>query len=226
MTNISKRYHHFWEKKFKLIDGKYLFPAEWLGRIILGKYTGVNIKNRGSVLDYSCGYGRNFQLLKQNFKIVYGSEISKSIVRNLYKLKHVKKLKIKLFATYDGIKKFIKKFDCIVCCNSIYYSSSLKNHSNSIISFKKNLNKDGIMIFNIPTKNHYLIKSGLLKSKNTVLIKKDPLKVRDNTQKMVFFGSSAEAKKFYQKFFSEVKISKSLLVLNNIREEFFVLVCK
>ena len=104
-------------------------------------------------MDYSCGYGRNLNLLKQKFKNVYASEISQNIVNNLKKADHIKNLKVKLFVARSGIQQIKKSFDSIVCCNSIYYTNSLKSHKIELKSFKNKLNDDGVMIFNVPTKS-------------------------------------------------------------------------
>ena len=226
MNKIIKNYENFYEKKIKQVNKKFLFPSEWLGRIIFGQLTGIKKIKNETVLDYSCGYGRNLNLLKQTFKSVYASEISNKIVNNLKNADHVKKLKIKLFVARAGVNKIKIFFDCIVCCNSIYYTKSIKTHIKEIKSFKTRLKNDGVLIFNVPSKNHYLIKTGRPKSSNSMLVTKDPMKLRNNVQNFIYFKSAKEVKKFYERYFSKVNVFKSLISLNNnINEDFYILVC-
>lgn len=96
-----------------------------------------------SILDVGCGTGTHLHLLKDEFKKLYGVDISKKILD--IAIKKVPRANFQEGNMQDF--KINKKFDVITCLYSVFnYNLDMKSAIKTLKNFYKHLKPDGIVI--------------------------------------------------------------------------------
>jgi SAM-dependent methyltransferase len=193
-----------WNKE--LLKQNYIaYPAEYVIRIFKGNYPKLKLSKKSfsgkKICDISCADGRNIVLLNECGFDVYGTDITKEIV------KHAKE-NLGQF----GIKPIIKVgnnthipfnpgfFDYLLSWNACYYMGNNLDFNLHVNEYARVLKKNGYLIMSIP-KETFPYFNGCKKLKDGYcIIKNDPLKVR-NGQVLRCFKNKEEITKVFSKKF-------------------------
>ena len=175
----KEKYSNYYTKFFKKNNS--VFPSEFLVKLFLGKSKKIlsltKYKSK-KILDLSFGDGRNLIFFKNLKFNTYGTEISKDIINRFKKKKKNINLKIGTSTNLPFKNNF---FNIVVAYNSFYYLEEKEEISDAVKEISRILKKNGLFIGTIPTKNNYLFKNSLKLGKYKYYIKKDPLKLRNNS---------------------------------------------
>ena len=192
------------------------YPAEYVIRIFKGNYPKLQLSkksfSRKKICDVSCGDGRNIVLLNECGFDVYGTEITKEIVR--YTKENLKRLGIKstlkvgnnLHLPFDP-----SFFDYLLSWNSCYYMGDNLDFNLHVNEYARVLKKNGYLIMAIPKETKYFSTgmsrnkvpyfNGSKKLKNGFcIIKNDPMKVRNGEILRRFKNKKEITKAFSKKF--------------------------
>ena len=193
-----------WNKRLlrqKSID----YPAEYAIRIFKGNYPKLQLSknsfSRKKICDISCGDGRNIVLLNECGFDVYGTEITKEIVK--YTKENLKRLTIKSVIKVGNNSHLPfdpSFFDYLLSWNSCYYMGDNLDFNLHVNEYARVLKKNGYLIMAIPKETFPYFK-GCKKLKNgCCIIKNDPLKVRNGEILRRFKNKEEITKVFSKKF--------------------------
>ncbi len=168
LKNYIKFYNSFAIKK------KITAPEGFITRVFLSKNPVQFLKDykfRGkTLLDYSCGEGRNINFFKSLGMKVEGSEIDKSIILKLKQKFKKTKFFVSSFST--KMSKF-KKYDYVAAVNCVYYLEKKHGIENNLLYLKKFMKKNGCLIVSFIGKKHYVLNKCQYYKKNYAIIRKD-----------------------------------------------------
>ena len=201
-----KKYNAQKEWNKALLKQKSLaYPAEYVIRIFKGNYPKLQLSkksfSRKKICDISCGDGRNIVLLDECGFDVYGTDITKEIV------KHTKENLKQL-----GIKSIIKVgnnshlpfdsdyFDYLLSWNSCYYMGNNLDFNLHVNEYARVLKKNGYLVMSIPKETFPYFKECKKLKNGFCIIKNDPLKVR-NGEILRYFKNKEEITKTFSKKF-------------------------
>jgi len=191
--------------KVLLRQNSIAYPAEYVIRIFKGNYPKLQLSkksfSRKKICDVSCGDGRNIVLLDECGFDVYGTDITKEIVKhtkeNLKRLGIKSTLKVgnNLHLPFDP-----SFFDYLLSWNACYYMGNNLDFNLHVNEYARVLKKNGYLIMAIPKETFSYFK-GCKKLKNgCCIIKNDPLKVR-NGEILRYFKNNGEITKAFSKKF-------------------------
>tara|TARA_B100000575_G_scaffold89589_1_gene71048 strand:- start:79 stop:792 length:714 start_codon:yes stop_codon:yes gene_type:complete len=167
---MKKNYYSIGYKKTLLIKNKnFMEPAENFIRIF--KMNFLN-KKKLNCLDFGVGDGRHTKFLLKKKHKVLATDVSKTAI-SLSK-KNIKKFDNYLILRNDNYEQLLrfKKFDLIVCWETIHWIGDFDKIKYLLNIFKKSLNRKGNIIVTFPAEDHYLTrKSNKLVRKHTFKIK-------------------------------------------------------
>ena len=200
-----------YESYYKNKKNKILFPSELLVKVFLGTtvkiYSKHKLKNK-KVLDLSCGDGRNLDFFRKLGLKVYGTEISLKILKilhnNFAKQKFRFNLKVGTAANIPFQNSF---FDYVVAYHSAYYLEKNGKIENNLNEIYRVMKKKSSFFGTMPLKNNYYFKGAKYIKKNQYMIKKDPLKIRNNSV-LACVKNKNELYKLLKKKFKKIKIGK------------------
>jgi len=209
---------------------KNLFPNEWVVRIFMSNFPKLSIKNNlkgKSILDVSCGDGRNLSPLLVKQMNVYATEVSDSIVKKLKETYPSVKFSR---GTNNNLPFENESFDYLLSWNSMYYMGNKVNNINFqkyVKEFARVLKKKGKLIACVPMKSNFIYKNAieLKDNSNFVFIKNDPFEVR-NGEIMRRFKNKSEIKKEFQIYFKNFIFGASKNDHFGINNDWFVFYCE
>ena len=218
-NNILTNYESYYRNK----KNKILFPSELLVKVFLGKtvkiYSKQKLKNK-KILDLSCGDGRNLGFFKKIGLKVYGTEISLKILKILNNNITKQKIKINLkVGTASNIPFQNSFFDYVVAYHSAYYLEKNGKIEDNINEIYRVMKKRSSFFGTIPLKNNYYFKGAKYIKKNQYMIKKDPLKIRNNSI-LACVKNKNELYKLLKKKFKKIKIGKLNMNFFGFNENF------
>ena len=218
MNADTELYTKYLKKRKSEID--WMFPAENFIRIFK-----INFKNNKKLrcLDFGCGDGRHTEFLIQNGCKVLATDISTAAINltklrlpkfnNFYKYKSLEDFK-------SNISKNKKKFDLIVCWETIHFLGDLNKIINLISIFKKILKKKGKIIITFPAEDHYLLKNKKI-GLSSYLIKEEERKGMKITApnlkklKIIYKQLKLDIKSIYKYSHGRVLFNKTILSMKN-----------
>jgi len=199
-----------------------LWPTEFAVRALLGRNYGFeNNGNYDTALDLGFGDGRNIGLLNSICKHTHGLEIDEKICESARK----NFPDSEFFVGFsNSIHKPDNTYDLVLAVHSIYYCSdySIDAHFNEVLRVLKN---NGRLVFSIPTHDSYLVHGSKQIDNEYVIVKKDPLGIRDES--LIKFFSSSDKLLNYLKIFGYKNIKIGLSDNNwwGIRESYWIVSC-
>ena len=212
-----------WTNVYRKIDMPY--PSEYVIRIFKGTYARLNLRGGGysgkSILDVSCGVGRNFPLFSQlGFEKMAGTEINEDLVEMIRK--NCKSLGIQAdIKIGDNISLNFESeaFDYLLAWNVCYYmSNNQKNFDKHIKEYARVLKPGGYLIFSIPCQDAFIYDSAEKWDDGYLKIKKDWFGIRNDTIHR-YFKSEKEIEDTFSPFFKD-------FVLGSINDDCFGLAYK
>ncbi|MHA1386623.1 MAG: class I SAM-dependent methyltransferase [Candidatus Helarchaeota archaeon] len=199
--NLKESYTDFHKKR----NQKFVYPPEWLVRLMLGSYPKINLdkgKYLGAkVLDVGFGDGRSFPLLHNlGFKI-HGIEITDEIVKmcrdRMNRLGIQAKLRI---GTNTNIPYPNNYFDYIIACSSCYYIDENTSFQDTLREYSRVLKKNGILICSLPHKGMFYFRNCIERSDGSCVITSDNYGIR-NGYILQRFKTKNDIKKSFSKYF-------------------------
>ena len=191
--------------KVLLRQNSIAYPAEYVIRIFKGNYPKLQLSkksfSRKKICDISCGDGRNIVLLDECGFDVYGTDITKEIV------KHTKENLKQL-----GIKSIIKVgnnshlpfdsdyFDYLLSWNSCYYMGNNLDFNLHVNEYARVLKKNGYLVMSIPKETFPYFKECKKLKNGYYIIKNDPWKLRNGEVLRSFKNKEEIMKVFSTKF--------------------------
>ena len=207
----------------------YLYPTEFVVRWLKGNYPNWKFPKhhrKGKCLDLGFGDGRNLELLLQCGFEVYGVEISNRIIESMLKNTGgsfiAKNFRVGENAHIPFPDKF---FDVVIACHSIYYLRDEHTLKNNLEEVGRCICDNGLFLFSIPTKDSYLIKNSTTVDSNHVVVRDDPLGLR-NGVKLAFASSKEDVLELTGNFFEEISIGKCSNDWWGIAEDCWVVSCR
>ena len=206
MELVNKKNYDIYNKVYNSLKDAHDYPNTNLVRL-----TKWFLNKKGKILDYGFGYAENSIFLANSGYSVYGTEISKKIIKFAKKKTKLKsKKKINFFYIEKNIKKLPFKdnyFDSIVCLGVIQYLGNLESTKKLLAEFSRCLkNKGKIIVSTFGPKNTFVKRSKKIK-KNTYLFK--GFEKFHNKTKLEYKLFVPEKKKDFLKFFpKQIKIEE------------------
>ncbi len=177
-----------WTPQYARYNKSTVYPTEWVIRTLAGgNYPHMKLdksKYKGkTILDMSCGDGRNLHLLLNLGFKVYASEISDEIVDSL-------KIKYPEVEFRKGLNNDIDFpddfFDYVLSCASCYYLEENTDFQTNMSEIGRVLKTDGYFIGNVPDLDNSVVLGAELNSKNEATIANDPFGLRNGYRFQVF----------------------------------------
>lgn len=161
-----------YKKALKSSKMKLMEPAENFIRIFKLNFF---YKKKLNCLDFGVGDGRHTKFLLKNGHKVIATDISHEAIRLSKKnVKNFDRYLIFKQDNFDNISN-LKKFDLIICWETIHWIGEFKKIYKLIGLFENSLKKDGSIIVTFPAEDHYLIQNNKIKN-HTYKIKQDERK--------------------------------------------------
>ena len=198
--NFKSKVKNYWRKLEN--EKNFTVPNETIFRLL--NHRKFNFKNK-NVLDIGIGDGANLLEFYRRGSKIYGIDIRDSMLKKFYKTYNFPKKNYIAADLNNYFPKFEKKMDLINCKDTICYLES-KKHYDFLISCKRNLNKNGILLF------QYIQKQLLKKNQNyfDFNVKKNhsELKTYFNKSNPIPFLKDSHVKNLIKK--SGMKVEKSI----------------
>ena len=157
-----------YKKKLLKNDKEFMEPAENFIRIFKMNFLK---KKKLHCLDFGVGDGRHTKfLLKKKYQVL-ATDVSREAI-NLSK-KNIKDFKNFLYFKKNNYEKLLnfKKFDLIVCWETIHWLGDYDKIISLMNIFNKCLNRKGKLVITFPAEDHYLINNNKLFKTHTYKIK-------------------------------------------------------
>jgi ubiquinone/menaquinone biosynthesis C-methylase UbiE len=228
---LKRNYHTLFYKKE--IKHEIAYPAESVIRIFKGNFPKLNFKfkKKQKILDVGFGDGRHLVFFKKLGLKVYGTEVTKDIIKITKK-----KLKIKNLAVGTSLSLPYKDsfFDILITWNSCYYMG----YRNFNANFKKVpkelsrvLKKNAYIIISVPTLKCFIFNKSSYPPKffykklikNYRIIKNDYFKYR-NGEVMRCFLNKKDLKKEFTKYFKNLSFSSIKIDCFGLNYDWIVMV--
>lgn len=208
MNNNSDNWRRYYSGR---IAFKRLYPAEWVVRVLAGTnypQLGINKSSfrNARMLDLGCGDGRNLGLLQDLGFKVYATEISDETVASLKSIRQNMGWDVEF---QRGINSDLPYedgfFEYILSCWSFYYLEGDAQPDNVISEIARVLRDKGYFIGVIPDSNISILNNAELLEDGTMMIRNDPLNIRNETRWMVA-NSADEVRKMLNPCFRDIHI--------------------
>ncbi len=198
--NFKSKVKNYWKKLDN--ERNFTVPNETIFRLLNHRKFNLNKKN---VLDIGIGDGANLLEFHKRGAKIYGIDIREGMLKKFYKKYNFPKKNYIAADLNFYFPKFKKKMDLINCKDTICYLES-KKHYDFLISCKKNLNKNGFLLF------QYIQKQLIKKNQNyfDYNLKRNysELKIYFNKSNPIPFLKDSHVKKLIKK--SGMKVEKSI----------------
>jgi len=166
------------------------YPEAFVNRLLRSKFPvpGLdNISYQGlRILDLSCGYGRNFGLLRDLGFDLHATEVTDDLVASLSK-QHPE-LDIRQGKAHD-LPFEDSYFNGVVACNSCYYLEEGVRFSDNLAEIHRILSPGGWFLGSIISSEHSAMEGAIAQKDGSSLICNDSLGLRNNYR---FQGASSE----------------------------------
>lgn len=222
MSTTIKNYASFYEK----IERK-SYPQEWIVRIFFGKYPNLKIDEDltdKSIVEISCGDGRNLQPLIDKGLDVTATEVSEKIITPLQSLYP----EVSFFkATNDKIPFRDEQFDFLLSWNSIYYmGNKLQNNINDYIKeYSRILKKKGVLIASVPMKDNFIFQNSIKLDDKYCKIINDPFHGIRNGEIMRVFKSEKDIEEEFVNYFENFSFAYSKNNHFGIQNNWHIFIC-
>src|SRR2546423_515815 len=183
----ADRWHRFYSRKPTV--GPY--PTEWVVRTIAGaNYPGLKLDKSkyagATILDLSCGDGRNLPLLLSLSFEVHATEISEPLVNDLRQLATARSWPVSFRVGQNTSLPYPSQFfDYLLSCGSLYYLDIDTSWSDVIREIARIMQPGGILIANFPDPDNAVLSGGESLPDGSMVIRNDPFKLRNGLRFMV-----------------------------------------
>ena len=222
--SITNSYEKRYQKK-----SVNLYPTEFVLRWFKGTYPTWKMSkmvNGGKILDLGFGDGRNIQLFLDLGLDVYGAEISQNIVNNTLSTFDDALDRTKFKVGKNGELPFLNNFfDYVVACHSLYYLSDDNTLSDNFNEVSRCMKNKAHLLFSIPTADSYLIQKSQIIDEHHVLVKEDPLNLRNGT-KIGYSQSLPELERLLLPYFDDIIITSAKNDWWGIKEYCWLVSCR
>lgn len=201
------KHQQVWETHYAGKKGLLLqYPESFVDRLLRSKTPEPGLKNQNisgsKVLDLSCGYGRNLQLLKELGTKLYATEISHDIVESL---KHrIKDVDFQIGKAHH-LPFDNSFFDGVVACNSCYYLDEQIEFQDSLNEIQRIIKPSGWFLGSLPDVNHSIFDQAQRLNDGSFLVKNDQLDLR-NGYRLQAADSHQEVEALLSSYFVDIKI--------------------
>jgi SAM-dependent methyltransferase len=167
------------------------YPTEWVVRTIAGAdYPGLKLdKSRyagATILDLSCGDGRNLSLLLGLGFKVYATEISEPLVHELRQTAAAKSWPVSFSVGQNTALPYpAHYFDYILACASLYYLGVENSWEQVMEEIARVMKSGGILIANFPDPGNTVLSGAEPLPDGTMIIHNDPFGLRNGLRFMV-----------------------------------------
>ena len=200
-----------WTNAYRKMDMPY--PSEYVIRIFKGRYPKLDFYSKGysdkSILDVSCGIGRNFPLFAQlGFGKIAGTEITQEIVDVIHS--NCQKMGIEAdvrVGNNENLGFESESFDFLLAWNVCYYlNENKKNFEKHIVEYARVLKKGGVLVFSIPCEDAFIYDKAI-KGDKYLEITNDWFKGRNGTIQR-YFKNEQEIEEAFGEYFKDFVFGK------------------
>lgn len=167
------------------------YPTEWVIRTIAGAdYPGLKLDKSkytgATILDLSCGDGRNLPLLLSLGFEVHATEISEPLVGDLRQSAAAKSWHVTFHVGQNTALPYPSQyFDYVLSCASLYYLDTDKSWKQVMWEVSRIMKPGGILIANFPDPDNAVLSGAEPLPDGSVIIRNDPFKLRNGLRFMV-----------------------------------------
>jgi SAM-dependent methyltransferase len=223
MTNWKELYS-------QQISDKLRYPESFIQRMLLSSYPTkmVSTHPNASILDLSCGYGRNLQLLLDLALDVHATEISPEIIEVLRPYFPTVSMAVGTASSLPYSDNF---FDIIMACNSCYYLDHKKGFKDNLQEIFRILQQDGCFAGSILGPKHSLINGLDRAADGSVTIPRSKLNFRNSStvfekgQRIQVIESPDQLLSLLSPFATDIKIGELLDSCQNTIRHLYYFSC-
>ena len=207
-----------------------MYPAENLIRIFKGKYPQLHLSEDDfsgkKICDLGMGDGRNLVFLHKLGFEIFGMEISQEIVEKTKSTFEQLKIPCDLRVGNNASIPFDDEhFDFILSWDACYYMGEGRDFHHHVSELNRVLKKGGYLIMSMPQKNHVYFENCEYLENDLVVIKNDPLNVR-NGEVLHMFKSKQDLENQFSEYFTNFKFSIEDTDLFGLSTHWYRVVCQ
>jgi SAM-dependent methyltransferase len=167
------------------------YPTEWVIRTIAGAdYPGLKLDKSkytgATILDLSCGDGRNLPLLLSLGFEVHATEISEPLVNDLRQFAAAKNWPVSFRVGQNTALPYPSEyFDYLLSCASLYYLDIDTSWKQVMGEIARIMKPGGIIAANLPDPDNAVLSGAEPLPDGSMIIRNDPFKLRDGLRFMV-----------------------------------------
>jgi len=186
--------HTEWATYYERKTQPALYPEGFVVRAFVSAFPQPLVDERNyagkSILDLSCGYGRNLGLLLDLGFEVHATEVSPEVVENT--ARHFPDVQFRV-ARNSGLPYEDGAFDYLLACNSCYYLEPRVTFADNLAEIARVLRPGGTFVGSIPGADHFIFAGGEQLPDGSVIVRgdRDGLRNGDRLQRACGRGSVA-----------------------------------
>lgn len=208
-----------------------VYPTEWVVRTLAGgNYPKLKLDKSQyvgrSILDLSCGDGRNLRLLQDLGFSVHATEISDAIVRSLRRKRRAMGWKVEF---RRGVNQAIPYedhfFDYLLACSSCYYLDHSSSAERNLQEIARVLKPGGYFIANFPDPRNAVLSHARRLGDGSMLITQDPFELR-NGARWIVPRNKSELRELLRPHFGGVSVGHLAENYYGLQVSGFIIVCR
>jgi SAM-dependent methyltransferase len=202
------------------------YPTEFVVRILKGgKYPQLNMDRskykNASILDLSCGDGRNFELLMDLGFRVFATEISEESINTLKSIYPY----VDFHQAFNDSLPFSENtFEYVLACHSCYYLRDGVSFSDNMREISRIIKPGGIFIGSMLAPGNFLVQGSRRLNDGSLEVFADPFGLR-NGDRVQDACSEEELKDMLYQYFNDICISKLSDNYFGLQVNSFIFVC-
>ncbi len=173
-----------WTAEYRARRGKPVYPTEWVIRTLAGaNYPGMKLDRSAyagkSILDMSCGDGRNLHLLLDLGFVVHATEIGEDAVGLLRE----RFPDVQFAVGYNHAMPYADNtFDYILSCGAHYYLAPGTTYADNVREVRRILKPDGVFVVNIPDCDNSVARGSVRNAAGELTVADDPFGIRNGVR--------------------------------------------